>query len=197
LDRQQSRYTVVRKIGTTAWAGILAILICGCSPFVLARNGFPALAPTSAPATVAPTATPILTGKLTTCSDPISVVNAFYDANDAGQFDKGLAFFSDSASLHTWAQGLYGDRMEDKQVQDRQKIRASLGAPGFQLSTGKPDAPIYYVSEAKASVDKLTYYLRPDRLDPSGRPYNPFQVNIQFEGCKFKTMTVIEIISWV
>jgi hypothetical protein len=41
-----------------------------------------------------------------------------------------------------------------------------------------------------------SFMLRPDRLSLDGRPYNPYKVEVIFLGCKIKSLTVIEFISW-
>jgi ABC-type transport system substrate-binding protein len=52
------------------------------------------------------------------------------------------------------------------------------------------------VTEAKVLPDMVSFMMRPDRLSPDQRPYNPYQVAATFDNCRIKTLTVIEYIAW-
>jgi hypothetical protein len=127
----------------------------------------------------------------------MAIIKAFYDSNDALQFDASLEFFTADATLSSWAVGLEGRHWQEKHLTDKEQIRAVLGNRGLRRISEQPGAPIFHETESRMSGDKLIFMLRPDRLSPDGRPYNPYRVEVVFSGCKIKSLTVIELISWV
>ena len=131
------------------------------------------------------------------CPDLLAVVKAFFDANDAGRLDAGLAFLMDDATLASWAEGVNGYHMTERHLTGKAEIRGALGKPGLRRTTGRPNDPIYKETEAKVSGDTVKFILRPDRLRPSGKPYHPYQVELRFAGCKIKALTVVELITWL
>ncbi len=153
----------------------------------------PPLATTPTPAVVA---APILTETLL-CPDPMAIIKAFYDSNDASQFEASLAFLIPDATLSTWAEGMNGRHWQEQHLIGQEQIRTVLGKRGLRRISGQPDAPIFHETGAKISGNQVTFMLQPDRLSPDGRPYNPYRVQVFFDGCKIKSLTVIEFISWV
>ena len=152
-------------------------------------------------ATATPTATPRpqSTGPAAAagCPDAMAVIKSLYDADSAGQFDTSLALFSDDATFASWSQGVNGHHMIEKHLTGKQQIRTVLGNPGLVRSSGTPNAPVFQQSEVTTSGNQVTFMLRPDRLRTNGKPYNPYQVQVIFEGCKIKSLTVIEMITWL
>jgi len=161
------------------WTGLI-ILLVGCSVAQAQSGAVADVTPTSAG-----------------CPDPASIVKAFYDANDAAQFDASLALLADDATLDSWAQGINGHHMVQKHLVGKDQIRAVLGNPGLRRNSDQPNSPIYHETGLQVSGNKVTFGLEPDRAHPDGRPYNPYTVEIVFEGCKIKSLTVIERVMWL
>jgi ketosteroid isomerase-like protein len=131
------------------------------------------------------------------CSDAEAIVKTFYDANDAAKFDASLALLADDATLDSWAQGINGHHMTTKHLAGKEQIRAVLGNPGLRRVSDQPNSPIFHETGWQVSGNKVTFALEPDRAHPNGRPYNPYTVTVVFEGCKIKSLTVIERIMWL
>lgn len=127
----------------------------------------------------------------------MAIVRAFYDANDASLFDKSLGFLAEDATLATWAEGVNGYHARERHFTGKQEIRAILGEPGLRRTSDRPDGPIYRESRVKAVSDRVTFLLEPDRLRPNGKPYNPFRVEVVLVGCKIKSLTVIDLVTWL
>ena len=132
-----------------------------------------------------------------TCSDPVAIMKAFYDANDASQFEKSLGFFTDDASLSTWAEGINGHHMREEHRTGKMQIRPALGDLGLRRTSGQPDGPIYHETKVQVAGDHVTFILEPDRRRPNGKPYNPFRVEAVFADCKIKSLTVIDLVTWL
>ena len=169
-----------KAIQITSWAGLI-ILLASCS-VAQAQQKAMADATTPMPAD---------------CPDPASIVKTFYDANDASQFEASLALLADDATLDSWAQGINGHHMIQKHLVGKEQIRAVLGNPGLRRISDQPDHPIFHEADVQVSGNKVTFALQPDRAHPNGRPYNPYTVEIVFEGCKIKSLTVIERVMWL
>ncbi len=133
----------------------------------------------------------------TSCPDPMAVITAFYDANDASQFEVSLGFFTEDATLSSWAEGINGHHMRETHLTGKAQIRPALDNPGLQRTSGQPDGPIYHETRVKVSGDQVTFMLEPDRRRPNGKPYNPFRVEVSFVGCKIKSLTVIDLVTWL
>lgn len=131
------------------------------------------------------------------CPDPMAILKAFYAANDASQFEISLGFFAEDAILSTWAEGVNGHHMRETHLTGKAQIRPALGNPGLQHTTGQPDSPIYHETKVKVSGDQVTFVLEPDRRRPNGKPYNPYKVEALFAGCKIKSLTVIDLVTWL
>ena len=132
------------------------------------------------------------------CPDAASIVKTFYDANDASKFDTSLALLADDATLDSWAQGINGHHMVQKHLVGKEQIRAVLGNSGLRHISSQPNGPIFHETDLQVSGNKVTFALEPDRVHPNGgRPYNPYTVEIVFEGCKIKSLTVIERVMWL
>ena len=169
-----------KAVQIIAWTGLI-VLLASCS-VAQAQQKVTADATTPMPAD---------------CPDPASIVKAFYDANDASQFDASLALLADDATLDSWAQGINGHHMIQKHLVGKEQIRAVLGNPGLRRVSDQPDRPIFHEADLQVSGNKVTFALQPDRMHPNGRPYNPYTVEIVFEGCKIKSLTVIERVMWL
>ena len=126
----------------------------------------------------------------------MAAIEAFYDLNDASRFDASLALLASGATLSSWAEGVNGRHWQEKHLTGKEQIRPLLGNRGLRRTSGQPDAPIFRETEAQTSGDHVTFMLRPDRLSPDGRPYNPYKVEAVFHGCEIVSLTIIEFISW-
>lgn len=47
-------------------------------------------------------------GATAPCADPLAILRAFYDANDARNFEAGARYLADDAVFSTWATGVNG-----------------------------------------------------------------------------------------
>jgi hypothetical protein len=126
----------------------------------------------------------------------MAVMKAFYDSNDASQFEASFSLLTPDASVSTWAEGVHGRHWQEKHLTGEDQIRSVLGNRGFRRVSEKPGAPIFHETEAHICGERVTFMLRPDRLSPDKRPYNPYGVEATFQGCKIKSLSVIEYISW-
>ena len=166
---------------------ILLLYMAGCVPAGAQAK------PAAVPVLPSPTANPGVTG----CVNALALVKTLYDSNSAGQFDTSLALFTDDATFASWAQGINDHHMSELQLAGKDQIRTVLGQPGLVYTSGAPDAPFFKQSEVAVSGNQLTFMFRPDRLRPNGRQYNPYKVQVIFNGCKIKSLTVIELVTWL
>jgi hypothetical protein len=164
----------------------LLVLAAACGPAVAAR-----------PAAATPAAAPARTSTLAACADPLGVVRAFYDANDAGRYSTSLALLTDDVTLASWAEGMNGHHMIERHLSGKDQIRPALSKPGLRRSTGQAGGPIFHEMEFTISGATVVFMLRPDRVHPNGRVYNPYRLTLVFKGCQIQSLTVVEIISWV
>ncbi len=169
-----------KAIHVFVWAGLI-ITLAGCS-VAQAQQKAAADATTLLPAE---------------CPDAASIVKTFYDANDTSKFDTSLALLADDATLDSWAQGINGHHMSLKHLAGKEQIRTALGNSGLRHVSSQPDGPIFHETDFQVSGNKVTFALEPDRAHPDGRPYNPYTVEIVFDGCKIKSLTVIERVMWL
>ena len=126
----------------------------------------------------------------------MAVIKAFYDSNDASRFEASLSFLTPDATLTMWAEGVHGRHWQERHLTGREQILSVLASRGFRRISEQPGAPIFHEEEAKTTGERVTFMLRPDRLSPDKRPYNPYGVEAVFLGCKIKSLIVIEYISW-
>ncbi len=166
---------------------VLALILAACNA-LSSQSGF--FAPAQ-PATAIPP-TPFVAA----CPSAMAVVKTFFDSDEAGKYDASLALLTDDISLTYWAQGLNGHHMSSKALSGKNQISSMLDQPGFRWTNGKPNGPVFMMSEFQTFGDSLTFMLRPDRIRPDGRQYNPYQIKITFAGCKIKQLNVIEFVTW-
>jgi ABC-type transport system substrate-binding protein len=167
---------------------ILLVGLAGCG-----AAGVQASSATATPALPSPTAGPVVSG----CANPLTVVKTLYDADSANQLDTSLALFTDDATFASWAQGINDHHMSEKNLSGKDQIRTVLADPGLVYTSGTPGAPVFKQSEVTVSGNQLTFMFRPDRLRPNGRQYNPYKVQVVFDGCQIKSLTVIEMVTWL
>jgi len=134
------------------------------------------------------------------CADPVAVVRAFYAANDARQFDKSAGYLADDVVFDTWATGVNGYIMAKRHRDGRAALRDYLAeARGLRhrLPDSPPDGPVFRETKLAVKGNTVQFMLEPDRLRPNGRPYNPYRVEVVLDGCRIKTLTVIELVTWL
>ena len=190
--------TVNQKI---VWVGAIVFIggwsVAGPQPSSPATANASSPLPIISAAMPAAAAAPPQATAPTSCPDPLAVIKALYDANDASRFKVSLDLFTEDATLASWAEGINGHHMKERHLTGKAQIRPVLGEPGLRRTSDRPDGPIYHETKIKVSGDRVTFMLEPDRLRPNGRQYNPFHVEIVFVGCKIKSMTVIDLVTWL
>ena len=130
----------------------------------------------------------------------MAVVRAFYAANDARQFDKSAAFLADDVVFDTYATGVNGYIMAKRHRNGRAALRDFLPEGRglrHRLPDSPADGPIFHETKLSVKGNAVEFMLVPDRKLPNGREYNPYRVEVVLEGCRIKTLTVIELISWL
>ena len=131
------------------------------------------------------------------CPDLVALIESFYDSNDSSLFATSLNMRTDDVTLASWSEGVNGHHMVERHSSGKDQVRAALGNPGLRRISGRPDGMMYVLTEAKASGDRVTFMLRPDRLRPNGKRYNSFRVEAVFMGCQIWSLTVVELIGWL
>ena len=169
--------SVLRNASLLILSISLALSLAGCAPGALL----------SAAATPAPGA----------CADPAAILRAFYSLHDQNRYDDSLAYLSYDATLLTWAEGANGHHMVVNALVGKDEIRPALVKPGLRHTSGQPGDPVFREEDLKTSGDLVTFMLRPDRLRPNGRQYNPYKVEAFFNNCKIISLTVIEYVTWL
>jgi hypothetical protein len=140
------------------------------------------------------------TGASGPCSDPLAILRAFYDANDARNFEAGARYLADDAVFATWATGANGYIMAQRHLKGKAAIRKFLAdARGvrWHLPGAPPDGPIYHDTRIGVSGDTVRFTLEPDRRRPNGRPYPPFKVEARVSSCRIESLTVVEQVTWL
>ena len=139
-------------------------------------------------------------GMSASCPDPLAVLKAFYDSNDAGSFTASMRYVTDDATIDTWATGVNGYIMAKRHAEGEAGIRKFL-PEGRGLSMHLPDpahdGPVFRETRVTVSGNTVQFMLEPDRERPNGRPYNPFSVQAVLDGCRIKSLTVIERVTWL
>lgn len=190
LEGTRMRLSVKRVGG----AVILLAVACTGGPRIASptvASGTPATADSS----LSDPQAPLLVGTLE-CPDPMAVLRAFYDANNADRPDVSLALLTSEAVVATWAEGVNGRHWQERHLIGRDEIRPILSTLGFRTTSGAAGAPIFRETEVRGTADHVSFMLRPDRLAPDGRQHNPYKVDVTFDGCSISSLTVVEIISW-
>ncbi len=145
----------------------------------------------------APVSPPLLTPSAAPpCADMLAIVNAFLDANDAGRYNQSMSYLTPDVAYANWGEGVNGRHWQEKHISGREALRALLSQRGLRRNSGQPDEPVFQEGKPTLSGNRIIFMLQPDRVSPSGRPYNPYQVQAEFERCQIKSLTVIEFISW-
>jgi hypothetical protein len=175
----------VRMIGAIAKLTRTGLMLLIASS-MLAATPLPLDAPVPA-AQIAP----LLPG-IQICPNPMAVIKAFYDANDASQYDASLALLTPDITLASWGEGVNGRHWTERHLTGKEQIRPFLAERGLRRSSGTPESPIFHETEFMVSGKQVTFMLRPDRVGPNGREYDPYAVTIVFRGCKIASLTVVE-----
>jgi len=134
------------------------------------------------------------------CADPVAVLRAFYAANDAGLWNKSAAMLADAVVFDSWATGVNGHIMAKRHREGRAALKAFLPeARGVRhrLPESPLDGPVFRETRLSVKGNVVQFMLEPDRLRPDGRPYNPYSVEAVLDGCRIRTLTVIERVTWL
>ncbi len=131
------------------------------------------------------------------CSDPQKVIEAFYAANDAGQFATSLQYLTDDITLFGWAEGANGRHMTIYVAVGGNQVQNFLAKPGLRRIQNQPNLPNYTMQDIQLSGLKVTFMLMPDRLHPNNRPYNHYSVEAFFSGCQIEILKVVERVTWL
>ncbi len=123
-------------------------------------------------------------------------MNRFYAATDAADLDKSLAFFSPDAAITTWAEGVNGRHWQEQTYSGAEQIRQVLSHKGFRRAAVAPDGPAFQIADLKVSATEVSFWLRPDRLSPDKKQYDPYRVVATFRDCLISRMTVMEFLAW-
>ncbi len=163
------------------------VLLSGCSSL-----GAPSSSPKPTEILPSPTVDYSLIGKTSTCPGYLAVINAFYDANDAGRYDVSLGLLKPDAEVVTWGEGVNGRHWDETHLTGMDNIKTVLGKRGFRRNLGQPDGFIYNAADFQITDNQVVFYLRPDRLGAGGRPHNPYMVKVSMDQCKIQSMDVVE-----
>jgi hypothetical protein len=131
------------------------------------------------------------------CPDLVASIESFYDANDSSLFAASVNMLTDDITLASWSEGVNGHHMIERHSSGKDQVQTLLGSPGLRRFSGRPDGMMYVLTEEKASGDRVTFLLRPDRLRPNGKRYNSYRVDAVFMGCRIRSLTVVELIGWL
>jgi hypothetical protein len=130
----------------------------------------------------------------------MAVLRAFYDSNDAGHFDASMKYLADDVTFATWATGVQGYIMVQRHLKGKKALRGFLPQGrglASRLPDSPPDGPVYHVTRINVSGTDVKFMLEPDRIRPNGKPYNPFSIEAILDGCRIKSLTVIEQVTWL
>lgn len=139
-------------------------------------------------------------GAAAPCSDPLEILRAFYDSNDARDFDAAARYLADDAVFATWATGVQGYVVAQKHLKGRTAIRRFLAdARGvrWHLPGAQANGPVYHDTAIGEKDGTVRFTLDPDRRRPNGRPYPPFKVEARVSACKIVSLTVVEEVTWL
>ncbi len=139
-------------------------------------------------------------GSAGACADPMAVLKAFYASNDARRFDASMKYLADDVTFSTWATGVNGHIMVPRHLKGKKALGLFLRqARGLRhrLPASPPDGPVYHETRIAVDGRKVQFMLEPDRKRPDGRLYNPFSIEAVVDGCRIKSLTVIERVTWL
>src|SRR5271157_4184361 len=139
-------------------------------------------------------------GTSASCPDPLAVLKAFCGSNDSRRFPASMRYVTDDATIDTWATGVNGYIMAKRHAEGKTGIRKFLSEGrglSMHLPDPPPDGPVFRMTRVTVSGNRVQFMLEPDRVRPNGRPYNPFSVEAVLDGCRIKSLTVIERVTWL
>lgn len=131
------------------------------------------------------------------CRDPWKVVEEFYKANDAGDFEASLELLTDDVVLVTWAEGANGYHMSARFTVGKNQILEWLGEPGLRRVAVNSERPNFEEANQRSVGNTLRFELMPDRLRENGRPFNHYSVELVFNGCQIEMIKLVERVTWL
>jgi hypothetical protein len=130
----------------------------------------------------------------------MAVLRTFYDDNDARRFRASAGLLTEDVAFATWAGGVNGRQMMLRRLSGRKALQAFLSRGrglSRRLPDSPPDGPVYHENRITVSGNEVKFMLEPDRTRRDGRLYNYFSVDAVLDGCRIKSLTVIEQITWL
>ncbi len=134
------------------------------------------------------------------CTDPMAVLRAFYQSNDERRYDASMRYLTDDVAFDTWASGVNGYIMVPRHLKGKAALLRFLGeARGLRhrLPGSSADGPVYHETRIRVDGADVKFMLEPDRKRPDGRLYPPFSIDAVVDGCRIRSLTVIENITWL
>jgi hypothetical protein len=131
------------------------------------------------------------------CRDPWKVVEDFYLANDAGDFDTSLKLLTDDVVLVTWAEGANGYHMSARFAVGKNQVLEWLDQPGLRRVAENPERPNFQEANQLLVGNTLRFELMPDRQRENGRPFNHYSVELVFDGCRIEIIKLVERVTWL
>ncbi len=128
--------------------------------------------------------------------DPVRVMDNLFDATEAADLDRGVSYFTSDATITTWAEGVNGRHWEERTYAGADQIRSVLTHRGFRRTPVEPNGPGFQITDLKVSLPQVSLWLRPDRLSPDKKQYDPYHIAASFANCRITKMTVMEFLSW-
>jgi hypothetical protein len=133
----------------------------------------------------------------TPCANPVQVIDSLYAADDADQYNQSVSYLTDDVSLVFWAEGVNGRHMTAAFAVGKDQIQDFLKKPGMRTKAAGPNLPNFTRDRLVASPTKVAFMLEPDRKHPDGTPYNPYSVEVFFNGCKIELIKLVERVTWL
>jgi hypothetical protein len=134
------------------------------------------------------------------CANPAGVLTSFYDANDAGHLNAAASSLSPDVVFDTWATGVNGYIMAKRHLEGLKALRGYLGqARGvrWHLPEMPPDGPVFQQTKLSVEGSTVRFMLVPDRKRANGRSYNPYRVEAVLDGCRIRSLQVVELVTWL
>ncbi len=83
------------------------------------------------------------------CPDMQSVVESFYAANDASEFETSMQYLTDDIALVTWAEGANGHHLSANFAVGKNQIVDFLDKPGLKRTSSSPDLPNFTIENVQ------------------------------------------------
>ncbi len=98
----------------------------------------------------------------------MEVVKAFYDDNDAADYDASLALLTPDVTLVSWAEGVNGRHWAEIHLQGKEQIRPLLAKRGLRRTNG--EAGRRSSKSAGLQFERSESIWQPGQLHAASRP---------------------------